>query len=150
MANAFPPDAMKSVRTDVLEIEFAELGPPDGEPVILLHGYPYDIHSFQDVAPLLRDQGRRVIVPHLRGHGGTTSLIAAGRSGQQAAIGADVIGLMDGLGLERAVFAGFDWGARAGCVAAALWPERCSGLVSVSGYLIQNIAASGKPLPPPL
>ncbi|WP_235833427.1 alpha/beta fold hydrolase [Glaciibacter flavus] len=117
--------------------------------MILLHGFPYDIHSFTDVAPLLADAGRRALVPYLRGHGGTVSLDDAGRSGQQAAIGADVVEFMDGLNLDHAVFAGFDWGGRAGCVAAAIWPERCTGLVSVNGYLIQNIAAAATPIAAP-
>ncbi|MHC5794749.1 alpha/beta fold hydrolase [Lacisediminihabitans sp. FW035] len=134
--------------TGPLEVSYIDTGPQDGDPVILLHGWPYDIHSYGRVASLLADERRRIIIPYLRGHGGTVSLEDAGRSGQQAAIGADVIELMDMLDIERAVLAGFDWGGRAACVAAALWPERCSGLVSVTGYLIQNIAASRSPLPP--
>ena len=139
---------LRKVRTGTLEIEYADLGPPDSDPVILLHGFPYDIHSFTDVAPLLADAGRRVLVPYLRGHGGTVSLDDAGHSGQQAALGADVVEFMDALSLDNAVFAGFDWGGRAGCVAAAIWPERCTGLVSVTGYLIQNIAAAATPIDP--
>jgi pimeloyl-ACP methyl ester carboxylesterase len=121
--------------------------PGDGQPVLLLHGWPYDIHSYCEVAPLLAARGCRVIVPHLRGHG-TTRLLdsATARSGQQAAIGLDVIALMDALQMPRAVLAGYDWGGRAACVAAALWPERCSGLVSVNSYLIQDIAKAGLPI----
>ncbi|QNE48548.1 alpha/beta hydrolase [Glaciihabitans sp. INWT7] len=137
-----------SVRTDTLNIEYFDLGPRDADAVILLHGFPYDVHSFGEVAPLLVEAGRRVIVPYLRGHGGTVALDDAGRSGQQAAIGADLVEFMTAIDVERAAFAGFDWGARAGCVAAALWPERCTGLVSVSGYLIQDIAASVRPIDP--
>ena len=142
--------AMQRIRTDVLEIEYSDLGDPRGDPVVLLHGFPYDIHSFAEAAPLLAERGRRVIVPFLRGHGGTSALGSAGRSGQQAALGADLIALLDALSIPAATFAGFDWGARAGCVAAALWPERCAGLVSVSGYLIQDVSASERPLTPAL
>ena len=144
----FQSSSLHHVRTGVLDVEYADLGPRDAEPVILLHGFPYDIHSFREVAPLLADAGRRVLVPYLRGHGGTVSLDDAGRSGQQAAIGSDLVDFMDALQLEQAAFAGFDWGGRAGCVAAALWPERCTGLVSVTGYLIQNIAAATTPIAP--
>ena len=115
---------------------------------LLLHGYPYDIHSYVEVAPLLAAQGVRVIVPYLRGHGSTRFLDAATpRAGQQGAIGADVIALMDALRIPGAVLAGFDWGGRAACVAAALWPERCKGLVSVNSYLIQDIARAMTPIP---
>jgi pimeloyl-ACP methyl ester carboxylesterase len=136
--------------TGPLDVAYIDLGPKDGDPVILLHGWPYDIHSYGAVASLLAGEDRRIVIPYLRGHGQTTSLDEAGRSGQQAAVGADVIELMDVLEIERAVLAGFDWGARAACVAAALWPERCAALVSVTGYLIQNITASVNPLPPPI
>lgn len=139
---------MRQVTTEVLTIEYADLGPHHGEAVILLHGFPYDIRSFQDVAPRLVDAGRRVIVPFLRGHGGTVSRNSAGKSGQQAALGADLVEFMDAIGLDRATFAGFDWGGRAGCVAAALWPKRCAGLVSVTGYLIQNLATAAAPIAP--
>jgi pimeloyl-ACP methyl ester carboxylesterase len=115
---------------------------------LLLHGYPYDIHSYVEVAPLLAAQGVRVIVPYLRGHGSTRFLDpATPRAGQQGAIGADVIALMDALRIPGAVLAGFDWGGRAACVAAALWPERCKGLVSVNSYLIQDIARAMTPIP---
>ena len=147
-----PLDAvqLQHVVTGPLDVSYAEIGPKDGEPLILLHGWPYDIHSYGPVASLLDDGNRRILIPYLRGHGPTASLDDAGRSGQQAAIGADVVEFMDALDIDRAVLAGFDWGGRAACVAAALWPERCAGLVSVTGYLIQNIAASVKPLPPPI
>ena len=141
---------LQHVVTGPLDVSYAEIGPKDGEPLILLHGWPYDIHSYGAVASLLDDGERRIFIPYLRGHGPTASLDDAGRSGQQAAIGADVVEFMDALDIDRAVLAGFDWGGRAACVAAALWPERCAGLVSVTGYLIQNIAASVKPLPPPI
>jgi pimeloyl-ACP methyl ester carboxylesterase len=139
---------LKQIDAGVLNIGYYEAGPADGPVVLLLHGYPYDIHSYIDVAPTLAAAGCRVIVPHLRGHGTTTFLDKrTSRSGQQAAIGADVIALMDALRIRRAVFAGYDWGGRAACVAAALWPERCNGLVSVNSYLIQDIAQAGIPLP---
>jgi pimeloyl-ACP methyl ester carboxylesterase len=119
--------------------------------VLLLHGFPYDIHSYVDVAPLLADSGFRVVVPYLRGHGPTTFLSASTpRSGQQAALGADVVAFMDALGVERAYLAGYDWGGRAANVAAALWPERVLGLVSVNSYLIQDIGAATKPITPEL
>lgn len=134
--------------TGPLDVSYIDIGPRDGDPVILLHGWPYDIHSYGPVASLLAEEHRRIIIPYLRGHGETVSLEDAGRSGQQAAIGADVIELMDVLAIDRAVLAGFDWGGRAACVAAALWPERCAGLVSVTGYLIQDVVAAANPLPP--
>jgi pimeloyl-ACP methyl ester carboxylesterase len=119
--------------------------------VLLLHGFPYDVHSYVDVAPRLADAGFRVVVPYLRGHGPTCFLDAGTpRSGQQAALGSDVVALLDALGVPRAVLAGYDWGGRAACVVAALWPDRCSGLVSVNGYLIQDIAAAGIPIRPDL
>ena len=135
----------------MLNIGYAEAGPPDGPPVILLHGWPYDIHDYIEVAPILVAQGYRVIVPHLRGHGSTRFLDpATPRAGQQAVIGMDVIALMDALNIPAAVLAGYDWGGRAACIVAALWPERCNGLVSVNDYLIQDIAHAGNPLPPKL
>jgi pimeloyl-ACP methyl ester carboxylesterase len=134
-----------------LDVGFIDVGPFDGSPVILLHGWPYDIHSYAEVAPLLAQRGCRVIVPYLRGHGRTRFRDAtAPRSGQQAAIGADLLALMNALHIQRAVLAGYDWGGRAACVVAALWPERCSGLVSVNGYLIQDIAKAVLPIAPPL
>jgi len=150
---ASSPNAMQPVRTidaGVLRIAYVEAGPVGGPVVILLHGYPYDIHSYVDVAPRLAEQGCRVIVPYLRGYGPTCFRDASTpRSGQQAAIGADLIALMDALAIPRAVFAGYDWGGRAACVGAALWPERCQGLVSVNGYLIQDIAHALQPAPVP-
>jgi pimeloyl-ACP methyl ester carboxylesterase len=145
---ATPMSPMRHVHAGVLDIGYCEAGPDDGRVVLLLHGYPYDIHSYADVAPMLAAQGCRVIVPYLRGHGSTRFLDGATpRAGQQGAIGADVIALMDALNIPAAVLAGFDWGGRAACVAAALWPERCKGLVSVNSYLIQDIAHAMTPLP---
>jgi pimeloyl-ACP methyl ester carboxylesterase len=142
---------VRRVRAGVLDVAYHEDGPADGEVVLLLHGFPYDIHSYVDVAPALAAEGFRVIVPHLRGHGATRFLDpATPRSGQQAALGADVVALLDALGIRRAVLAGYDWGARAACVVAALWPERCTGLVSVNSYLIQDIAAATTPIRPDL
>jgi pimeloyl-ACP methyl ester carboxylesterase len=139
----------KQVDAGVLNIGYAEDGPADGPPVILLHGWPYDIHSYVDVAPLLADRGFRVIVPYLRGFGSTTFLSdATVRNGQQAAVASDVIALMDALNIPKAVIGGFDWGARSADVVAALWPDRCRALVAVSGYIIVNLAANLKPLPP--
>jgi len=138
----------RQIRAAHLDVGYFEFGPADGAAVLLLHGFPYDVHSYVEVAPMLVAQGYRVIVPHLRGHGTTRFLDSAEpRSGQQAAIGADVIDLMDALKLPSAVLAGYDWGGRAACVVAALWPERCKGLVSVNSYLIQDIAKAALPLP---
>jgi pimeloyl-ACP methyl ester carboxylesterase len=140
---------IKQVDAGVLNIGYAEDGPADGPPVILLHGWPYDIHSYVDVAPILADRGFRVIVPYLRGYGSTTFLSDTEvRNGQQAAIASDVIALMDALDIPRAIIGGFDWGARSADVVAALWPERCKALVAVSGYIIVNLAANLLPLPP--
>jgi pimeloyl-ACP methyl ester carboxylesterase len=139
----------KQVDAGVLNIGYAEDGPADGPPVILLHGWPYDIHSYTDVAPLLADRGFRVIVPYLRGFGSTTFLSdATVRNGQQAAVASDVIALMDALNIPKAVIGGFDWGARSADVVAAMWPDRCRALVAVSGYIIVNLAANLKPLTP--
>jgi pimeloyl-ACP methyl ester carboxylesterase len=146
---SFPP--LKQINAGVLNIGYAEAGQPDSSPVILLHGWPYDIHDYIEVVPILVAQGYRVIVPHLRGHGSTHFLDpTTPRAGQQAAIGVDVIALMDALNIPAAVLAGYDWGGRAACIVAALWPERCTGLVSVNDYLIQDIAHAGNPLPPKL
>ncbi|MGX1267919.1 alpha/beta fold hydrolase [Streptomyces phaeoluteigriseus] len=140
---------LRRVSTDILEIAYYEVGSADGDTALLLHGFPYDIHSYVDVAPLLADSGFRVVVPYLRGHGPTRFLSGSTpRSGQQAALGADVVALMDALGVERAYLAGYDWGGRAANVAAALWPERVLGLVSVNSYLIQDIGAAAIPLAP--
>lgn len=140
---------LRQVRTDLLDIGYHEAGPAEGRPIILLHGFPYDIHSYVDVAPMLAAQGFRVIVPYLRGFG-TTRLLSAEtpRAGQQAAVGQDVIELMNALDIPEAVLAGYDWGGRAACVVAAIKPSRCVGLVCVNSYLIQDIAKAGAPLPP--
>lgn len=140
-------EAKGRVRTPTLEVAFAASGPATGMPVLLLHGFPYDIQAYAEVAPALADAGCRVIVPFLRGYGATRFLgTETPRSGQQAALGLDVVGLMDALGLREAVLAGYDWGGRGACIAAALWPERVRGLVSVTGYNIQDIAGSVRPL----
>jgi pimeloyl-ACP methyl ester carboxylesterase len=142
-------DSLKQIDAGVLNVGYAEAGPPDGPAVILLHGWPYDIHSYVDVSPLLASAGFRVIVPYVRGYGTTRFLSdAAFRNGQQSVLGIDVIALMDALGIQQAVVGGFDWGARTADVMAALWPDRCKGLVSVSGYLIGSQAAGEAPLPP--
>lgn len=130
-------DAVKQIDAGVLNVGYVDTGPAGGPPVILLHGWPYDVHSFDDVAPRLAAKGYRVIVPYLRGYGPTRFLSAATvRNGQPAAVASDAIALMDALKVEQAVLAGFDWGARTADIIAALWPERCKALVSVSGYLI--------------
>ena len=140
--------ALKQIDAGDLNIGYAEDGPADGPAVILLHGWPYDIHSFVDVAPLLAAQGYKVIVPYLRGFGSTRFLSTATlRNGEQAAVALDTIALMDALKIKKAVIGGFDWGARTAAVIAALWPERCKALVSVSGYLIGN-PYNVVPLPP--
>ena len=142
-------DALKQIDAGVLSVGYAEAGPPDGRPVILLHGWPYDIHTYVDVAPLLAAKGYRVIVPSLRGYGSTRFLSpGAARNGQQAAIAVDVIALMDALKIDKAIVAGCDWGARTANIVAAMWPDRCKALVSVSGYLIGSQAANARPLPP--
>ncbi len=134
------------VQAGVLDLAYAESGPRDGPPVFLMHGFPYDIHAYSDVAPPLAAAGCRVIVPYLRGYGETRFLDAATpRSGEQAALGADLLALMDALAVPRAVLAGYDWGGRAACVVAALWPERCAGLVSFNSYNIQDIARGMAP-----
>jgi pimeloyl-ACP methyl ester carboxylesterase len=140
---------VKQVRAGVLDIGYVEAGPTAGPVAILLHGWPYDIHSFAEVTPLLAAAGYRVIVPHLRGYG-TTRILSADslRNGQQTVFAVDLIALMDALGIARATLAGFDWGARSAGIAAALWPERCRALVAVSGYLIGSRAANRMPLPP--
>jgi pimeloyl-ACP methyl ester carboxylesterase len=146
-ATLFGP--LRQVRAGVLDIGYVDAGPADGPVVILLHGWPYDIHAFVEVAPLLTSAGYRVIVPHLRGHGTTRFLSdETVRNAQQAALGSDVIALMDALKIQAAVIAGFDWGARTANIVAALWPERCKAMVSVSGYLIGSQEANKAPLPP--
>ena len=142
-------EPLRNVDAGVLNIAYYEAGPAEGPVVMLMHGFPYDIHSYVDVAPQLAAQGCRVIVPYLRGYGPTRFLDpATPRSGEQAAVGADMMALMDALGIKRAVFAGYDWGGRAACVGAALWPERCIGLVCVNSYLIQDIARAMVPVRP--
>ncbi len=137
------------VDAGVLRVALTERGDPAGRAVVLLHGFPYDVHAYDEVAPLLADHGLRIIVPHLRGYGPTRFLSdAAPRSGQQAALGADLLALLDALHIERAIVAGYDWGGRAACVVSALWPERVRGLVSVNGYNLQDIARSGQPAAP--
>jgi pimeloyl-ACP methyl ester carboxylesterase len=146
-ANTFGP--LKHLDAGVLNIAYAEAGRADGRPAILLHGWPYDIHSFVDVAPLLASAGYRVIVPYLRGYGSTRFLSTDTlRNGQPSALAVDVVALMDALKIEKAILAGFDWRARTAAIAAALWPERCRALVSVSGYLIGSRDAGKLPLPP--
>lgn len=141
----------RTIDAGELTVSYIDAGDPTAEPVVLLHGFPYDIHSYVDVVPLLTDAGYRVVVPYLRGHGPTTFREhRTVRSGQQAALGADLLAFIDALDLEQPILAGYDWGARAACVVAALWPERVAGLVSVNGYLIQDISAAGIPLPPSL
>ena len=142
-------DSLKEINAGFLRVSYAEAGPPDGKPVFLLHGWPYDIHSFVDVAPRLASEGYRVIVPYLRGYGSTRFLSAETvRNGQPSALASDLVALMDALRLDKAVLAGFDWGARTADIVAALWPERCKALVSVSGYLIGSQEAGKMPLPP--
>jgi len=141
--------SMKQIDAGQLNIGYAEAGPANGAAVILLHGWPYDIHSYVDVAPLLASAGYRVIVPHLRGYGSTRFLSSETlRNGQQSVVALDIVALMDALKIEKAIVAGFDWGARTADIVAALWPERCKALVSVSGYLIGSQAAGKTPLPP--
>jgi pimeloyl-ACP methyl ester carboxylesterase len=141
--------SLKQIDAGVLNIGYAEAGPADGSPVILLHGWPYDIHSYVDVAPLLASAGYRVIVPYVRGYGTTRFLSdETFRNGQPSAVAVDTIALMDALKIEKATLAGFDWGARTADIIAALWPERCKALVSVSGYLIGSQESGKMPLPP--
>jgi pimeloyl-ACP methyl ester carboxylesterase len=144
---SFP--SIKQIDAGLLNVGYAEAGPADGPVVMLLHGWPYDIHSYVDVAPLLAAKGYRVIVPYLRGYG-TTQFLSSNtfRNAQQSVVALDIIALMDALKIQRAVIGGFDWGARTADIIAALWPQRCKALVSVSGYLITNLEANLKPLPP--
>ena len=146
-AKTFGP--LKQIDAGVLNVSYVEAGPVNGRPVILLHGWPYDIHSYVDVAPLLAARNYRVIVPYLRGYGGTRFLSSETlRNGPPSALAVDVIALMHALKIEKAVIGGFDWGARTANIVAALWPERCKAMVAVSGYLIGSQAANRKPLPP--
>jgi pimeloyl-ACP methyl ester carboxylesterase len=145
--NSFGP--LKQIDAGILSVGYAEAGPADGPAVILLQGWPYDIHSYVDVSPILVASGHRIIVPHCRGFGTTRFLSDnAFRNGQQSAQALDVIALMDALKIKQATIAGFDWGARTAAIVAALWPERCRALVSVSGYLVVNREANKQPLPP--
>jgi pimeloyl-ACP methyl ester carboxylesterase len=140
---------MKRVRTATLEIAYEETGPEGGRPAVLLHGFPDDVHAYDGVAPQLAAAGWRVLVPYLRGYGPTRFLASeTPRSGQQAALGRDLADFIDALRLERTVVAGYDWGGRAACIVAALWPERAAALVTIGGYNIQNIAEATKPGPP--
>lgn len=142
-------NSLKQIDAGVLNVGYAEAGPADGHPVILLHGWPYDIYSYVDVAPMLALKGYRVIVPYLRGYGTTRFLSnETFRNGQQSVIAVDIIALMDALKIGKAIIGGFDWGARTANIMAALWPERCKALVSVSGYLIGNPESNKMPLPP--
>jgi pimeloyl-ACP methyl ester carboxylesterase len=142
--------ALRQIDAGDLRVGYADVGPADGPAVLLLHGWPYDIHAFAEVAPLLATSGYRVIVPYLRGYG-TTRFRSnqTVRNGQQAVLALDAIALLDALAVPRAILGGFDWGARTAAIVAALWPERCTGLVSVSGYLIGSREANRNPLPPP-
>ena len=143
------PATLQRVRTRTLEIAYEESGPADGAPVVLLHGFPYDPRAYDEVVPPLLDAGCRTIVPYLRGYGPTRFIAAdTPRSGQQAALGHDLLELLDALQLPNAALVGYDWGGRAACIVAALWPERARCLVSVCGYNLQNIAASVAPRPP--
>ncbi len=138
--------APRRIRAGVLDVSYFEYGPANGDVVFLMHGFPYDVHTYAEVAPTLAAAGCRVIVPYLRGYGGTQFIESTTlRSGEQAALGADLLALMDALGVQDAVLAGYDWGGRAACVVAALWPERCRALVSFNSYNIQNIATALKP-----
>jgi len=142
-------DSLKQIDAGVLNVGYAEAGPANGRPVILLHGWPYDIYAFADVAPILAAKGYRVIMPYLRGSGATRFLSNETlRNGEQAAIAVDTIALMDALKIQKAVVAGFDWGSRTAGIMAALWPERVKGLVAVSGYISVNLVANQQPLPP--
>jgi len=141
--------SVKQIAAGLLNVGYVEAGPVDGPVAVLLHGWPYDIHSYVDVAPLLASAGYRVIVPYLRGYGSTRFLSGSTfRNGQQSVVAVDIIALMDALGIQKATIGGFDWGARTADVIAALWPARCKALVSVSGYLIGSPAANKTPLPP--
>jgi pimeloyl-ACP methyl ester carboxylesterase len=144
-----PFGALKQIDAGLLSVGYADVGPADGRAVLLLHGWPYDIHSYAEVAPVLASAGYRVIVPYLRGYGTTRFLSKATfRNGQQSVLGVDAVALLDALSIDKAIIAGFDWGARTANVVAALWPDRCRAMVSVSGYLIGSPAAGQAPLLP--
>jgi pimeloyl-ACP methyl ester carboxylesterase len=148
-APAAPLGPIRQVDAGVLNVGYVEAGRPDGRPVVLLHGWPYDIHSFEEVVPILASAGHRVIVPYLRGYGTTRFRSAdTARNGQQSVTAVDLVALLDALKIDQAILAGFDWGARTAACVAALWPARCRALVSVSGYLIGSPAANRAPLPP--
>ncbi|WP_158895020.1 alpha/beta fold hydrolase [Amycolatopsis anabasis] len=135
--------------TSVLDVAYESAGDPGGTPVVLLHGFPYDVRAFDEVAPLLAGRGAFVLAPYLRGFGSTRFRDAATvRSGQQAALARDLLEFLDALAVEKAIVAGYDWGGRAACIAAALWPDRIAGLVTVDGYNVQNLAYAGEPAPP--
>ncbi|MBL0740563.1 alpha/beta hydrolase [Chryseolinea sp. Jin1] len=139
---------LKQINAGLLNVGYVDAGPSHGKVVILLHGWPYDIHSFVDVVPILTSAGYRVIVPHLRGHGTTRFLSdSTVRNGQQSVVALDIIALMDALKIDKAILAGYDWGARTADIIAALWPDRCKALVSVNGYLINNLERNKQPLP---
>lgn len=140
---------LHDIRAGVLQIAFHQSGPTNGPPVLLMHGFPYDVQAYAEVAPILAEKGCRVIVPYLRGFG-PTRFVDAGtpRSGEQAALGADLLALLDALAITRAVLAGYDWGGTAACVAAVLWPERCAGLLSMNGYKIQDLTIAQLPATP--
>ncbi|MET0338471.1 MAG: alpha/beta hydrolase [Caulobacter sp.] len=141
--------AVKQVKAGMLDVGYIDEGPSNGPVVLLLHGWPYDVHSFADVTPMLTAKGYRVIIPHLRGFGSTRFLSpSALRNAQQAALAQDALDLLDALQIEKALVAGYDWGARTAAILAAVWPERCTGLVAVSGYLVLDRSVAGKPLPP--
>jgi pimeloyl-ACP methyl ester carboxylesterase len=144
-----PSDSLKQIDAGVLNVGYVEAGPAKGPAVILLHGWPYDIHAYDDVVPILAAKGYRVIVPYLRGYG-TTRFLAADtvRNGEQAVFAVDILALMDALGIRKAIIGGFDWGSRTATIMAVLWPERVKALVAVSGYLIVNLQANMQPLPP--
>ena len=149
MSTNTPFASLKQIDAGVLNVGYAEAGPASGPAVILLHGWPYDIHAFVDVAPALAAAGYHVIVPYLRGYGTTRFLSDdTPRNGQQSVVAVDILALMDALHIEKAILAGFDWGARTANIVAALWPERCKAMVSVSGYLIGSQKAGMTPLPP--
>jgi pimeloyl-ACP methyl ester carboxylesterase len=149
MADATSFGPLKQIEAGLLDVGYVDAGPDNGQPVLLLHGWPYDIHSYAEVTPALAAEGYRVVAPYLRGYGTTRFLSDnALRNGQQAALAVDAVALMDALGIDTAVIGGFDWGARTANVVAALWPERCTAMVSVSGYLIGSQEANKVPLPP--
>ncbi len=144
---SLPP--LKHIKAGVLEVGYADIGPADGPVVLLLHGWPYDIYSYADVAQVLKQNGYRVLIPYLRGYGATKFLSEkTPRNGQQSALAVDMIAFLDALKVEKAILGGFDWGARTVNIMAAVWPQRCKAMVSVSGYLIGSQAANSKPLPP--